>query len=498
MKRSKFNLSHYRLTTADMGQLVPVGLIEVLPGDTVRHSISSLIRFSPLAAPVMHRVDVRFHSFFVPHRLIWEREGSSGSWEDFITGGPNGDDAQTVPMLGFTAPVQEGSVADYYGIPAGTPAGFSASRLPFRGYQLIYNEFYRDQDLVAEDDRASREVAESSPLRIAWEKDYFSGARPFQQKGPDITIPLGTSAPVLPAGPNASPSFEVNGVGGQRFSQNVASSPEVDWQSPPSATGQVEWDDPQLIADLSNATGISVNELRKNLALQRFAEARARFGSRYTEYLAYLGVRSSDARLQRPEYLGGGRVTMNFSEVLQTAPEGSTPIRDYGVGDMYGHGAGALRSRSYRRFFEEHGYIHTLMSVRPRAMYRNAVPRHWLKGNRNEFYQRELMQIGQQPILAGEVYSGAASQWDTFGWADRYAEYKSQPDQVSGEFASALNYWHLARDFDSEPALNQAFVECDPSKRIFNEQTQHSMWCMIQHRIAARRLVSKSGASRIL
>lgn len=216
-----------------------------------------------------------------------------------------------------------------------------------------------------------------------------------------------------------------------------------------------------------------------------------------------MGVNSSDARLQRPEYLGGGRQTVSISEVLQTAPEdnqgGGPNDTDYGVGDMYGHGIAAMRTNRYRRFFEEHGYVFTVLSVRPKSMYINGMSRHWLKRDKEDFYQKELAYIGQQPVIAGEIYAdGTPDDLETFGYQDRYIEYKRQQSYVSAEFRNLQNYWHLGRDFEERPALNESFVSCNPSKRIFAEQTQHHLWCMAQHRIIARRLVPKSNASRVI
>lgn len=488
MRRSKFNLGHYRLATMDMGYLVPIGLMEVLPGDTFRQSTSALVRFSPLAAPVMHPIEVRIHHFFVPHRIIWD------GWEDFITGGEDGNDASTPPQFGASATIQKGQLLNYYGIPSGTTFGAGEiSSLPSSGYARIFNEYYRDQDLVPE---MTVDITQM-PQRVSWEKDYFTSARPWTQKGDEIVLPIGETAPVVPGSPQSWPSFKTATEGsielwGEGASTNAA-------YGAPVSSSRVDWEASGLVTDLSQATGVSVNDFRRAFALQRYAEARARYGSRYTEYLRYLGITPSDARLQRPEYLGGARVAMNISEVLQTAPEiQEAQPREYGVGDLYGHGVGAIRQRPYRRFFEEHGYVHSLMSIRPKTLYQDAVPRHWRKIDREEYWQKELMQIGQQEIWNGEVYSNAAEPRGTFGYQDRYQEYKTQPSQVSGDFEDTLNYWHLARKFQQEPVLNQSFVECDPSKRIFNEQTQQSCWVMVNHRIAARRLVKKSGASRIL
>ena len=485
-RRHKFNLGRYQLLTGDMGGLYPIGLTEVLPGDTFQHSTSAMIRLSPLAAPVMHPLSVRIHHFFVPHRLIWSRAGGTGSFEDFITSGPDGTDAQTVPTIPNNA--VQGEILDYYGIPThATATNVPVSALPVVGYNDIYNEYYRDQDLAQVKPDMDTKVA-----KVAWEKDYLTAARPWPQKGPDITLPIAGEAPVTAPYANTGDELSVEDAGGLLKNLATTSPSYVTLSSNIGTQGT------ELYADLSQADAVKVNEFRKAFALQRYAEARARYGSRYTEYLRYLGITPSDARLDRPEYLGGGRVQVAISEVLQTAPEGATPVREYGVGDMYGHGIAAMRTNAYRRFFEEHGYVHTLLSVRPKAMYVNAIDRHWLRKTRDEFWQRELQFIGQQEVENNEVYGDATVGQQTFGYQDRYGELRGARSTVSGEFRTTLNYWHLGRDFSGTPGLNETFIQCDPSKRIFNEQTQHSLWIMAQHKLVARRKVSRVASNRIL
>ncbi len=253
--------------------------------------------------------------------------------------------------------------------------------------------------------------------------------------------------------------------------------------------------DPDIYADLSKATGITVNELREYFALQRYSEARAIYGSRYTEYLAYLGVRSSDARLQRPEYVGGGKATIAISEVLQTASdvENTSP-----VGTLRGHGIAGARTSTSRKFAEEHGYVMTLMSVVPKSVYMDGTDRHWSKAIKEDYWQRELEHVGQQAIYNQEVYFPVATEpKGTFGYSDRYAEYRSGVSLVTGEFRDLLDYWHLAREFESMPVLNESFIQCVPSKRIFAEQTQNSLWCAINNRTVARRLVGRSTIGRV-
>lgn len=495
MKRSKFSLSNYKLFSCDMGELVPCGLTEVLPGDSIQQATNALVRASPLLAPVMHPVPVRIHHWFVPHRLVWE------NWEDFITGGPDGMDDSVFPTI--TSPAGSGfavgTLADYLGVPTGVP-DLEVSALPFRGYALIWNEWYRDQDLQTKltiDKTEGADTTTNTALQnCSWEKDYFTSSRPWEQKGPAITIPLGSEAPVLGLG---RPS-DYTGSGSVSNVRQSDGSTVNYTQSYNVSNIDVRMDTqtisgnlyPNVRADLSEASAVTVNVLREALALQRYEEARARYGSRYTEYLQYLGIRSSDARLQRPEYLGGGTQTVQFSEVLQTA-EGTNP-----VGELRGHGISAMRSNRYRRFFEEHGYVFTFISIRPKTIYGNGLPRTWNRRTKEDFWQKELQHIGQQEVLNKEVYGAHSSPNGVFGYQDRYDEYRRSESTIGGEFrSSTLNFWHMARIFASDPALNADFVKCVPTERSFAVPSEDVFYVMAKHSIQARRLVASTGSSFI-
>lgn len=505
MKRGKFSLSHYKLLSLNMGELVPVSLVEVLPGDTVQQATTALLRAAPLLAPVMHPCHARIHHWFVPHRLVWD------DWEDFITGGPDGEDDSVFPTITMpgSGGAALGSLADYLGIPTGINS-LEVSAIPFRGYALIWNEWYRDQDLQTElviDTTSGPDTTTNTTLQnVAWEKDYFTSARPWESKGPDITISIGDQAPLVADPPTtvtqtANEAYRTTGAG--TLPENLGAPRILSGENQLRTTNNASADGAFVIngrvldlgdsyADLSAATPISINTLREAFALQRYQEARARFGSRYVEYLRYLGVRSSDARLQRPEYLGGGTQTIQFSEVLQTA-EGSDP-----VGQLRGHGIGSVRSNRYRRYFEEHGYVFTFVSVRPKTIYAQGLFRHWNRRTKEDFWQVELQHIGQQPILNKEVYAAHASPNNTFGFQDRYDEYRRTESSVSGEFrTSVLDYWHLARIFASSPALNATFVSSVPTKRVFAAQENDVLYAMVRHSIQARRNVAQTGKSFI-
>lgn len=465
-------LHHYRLQTFDPGELVPVGLVEVLPGDVFRHSASMFLRVTPLAAPVMHPVQLRLHHFYVPHRIVWEEAGGTGDWEDFITGGNSGTDSQAVPTMATTGTVSD--LLNYLGCPP--TAGVNVSALPVAGFNRIFNEWYRDQDLVT-----ARDWDDLTIPKVAWGKDYLTAARPWAQRGDAVSLPLGTDAPVtIPGkGPQASDDFI-----------SLDSNDQV-YRATGATAGNA------MIADLSNATAASVRDLRLAFALQRYRELRAQFGARYAEYLsrAY-GVRNQDGRIQEPEYLGGGSSMVQFSEVMQTATD--VGARDYSVGDLYGHGIAAARTNAYRRQFPEWGYVFTLASVRPASVYMDGIPRTWLRQDKEDFYQRELENIGEQSVYKNEVFADSVDGDSVFGYQGRYDDYRGCLSGVAGEFYDVLDYWHLGRKFSSDPALNATFVTCDPPKRIYNEQTQHALWTRVHHQIGALRHVSRRATTRTL
>lgn len=495
MKRHKHSLSHYRLTSMEMGGLYPVQCTEVMMGDVWRAASSALLRVSPLIAPVMHPVQVKLHHWFVPARLLW------AGWEDFITGGADGigGSAGVYPTItagggGFALK----SLADYLGVPHGV-ASLNVCALPFRAYNLIYNEFYRDQDLVTKagfTDASGADAVTGQTIRqAAWEKDYFTDSRPWAQKGPAVSLPLGATAPVI----SNNTDIDIKGTG-----ENINRAMRVleigDTLSMGSFAGGADQNvrfgtNTGLVTDLSTATAATVSQLREAMALQRYEEARAQWGSRYVEYLRYYGIRSSDARLQRPEYLGGGKQTIAFTEVLQTSDNGAVA----GVGDMFGHGIAAIRTRPFVRYFEEHGYVLTLMCVRPVAMYQDGLHRMWSRRIKEDYFTKELELIGQQEVQRREVFAEAGAGGDTvFGYQNRYREYCEHPSGVSSEMRTILDFWHMARQFASAPALNQSFIECVPEKRNYQVATNDVLWCMVNNNIRARRMVSRNPIARIL
>lgn len=508
MKRAKFSLSNYKLLSCKMGQLVPVTWFEALPGDTIQHATSALIRCAPLVSPVMHPVVVRFHHWFVPNRLLW------ANWQNFITGGPDGLNASAHPYVSLSN-VTVSSLSDYLGLPTSGLAGATKfNALPFRAYQLIWNEFYRDEDLQTAAALSTADGADSTTAtalqNCSWEKDYLTSSRPWAVKGATVTMPIGGTAPVKGIGIAGTNASTATNVAVRESSPEPNRTYSVATQASGANAIVFETDTttgttnkPMIYADLAGATAVDINTVRHAFALQRFEEARARYGSRYVEYLRYLGVRSSDARLQRPEYLGGGKNIIQFSEVLQTG--GTSTGAATGVGTMAGHGITAMRTNRYRRFFEEHGIVMTLMSIRPKTMYTQRVKRAWLRGldatylgttgTKEDYWQRELQHIGQQGINGLEADAQLAPTAAVFGYQDRYDEYRREESSIAGQFRTTLNYWHLSRDFGSPPALNSTFVSSVPSTRIFADTSNDNLYVMANHNIQARRLVSREGTS---
>lgn len=516
-KRSKFSLSHYKLATMDMGLCVPVSWFEVLPGDTIQMQTSAFVRVAPTLTPTMTPCHIEFKTFSVPNRLLWDN-GPEDDWENFITGGPDGLNAAVPPY--YTIPsgttIPTGSLADYLGIPAGEEyqSDIEVSALPFRAYYKIWNEYFRDQDLQTEfaigndvDGGSQGNLTDGMNVaNVSWRKDYFTVARPFEQKGPAVTVPVNLTTeggnPLITAQTTLSgggvtfsggPSYgrEIKNLRGSGsnllYSQSDGDSgtESITISSSftrPTASTTVTWN-----GGPETTGSITVDDIREAFALQRFEEARALFGSRYVEYLRYLGVRSSDGRLQRPEYLGGGSQVIQWSEVVQTA-QGSDP-----VGTLRGHGVSAGRTRRWRRFFEEHSIVMTLAWIRPIAMYTQSLSRSWSRTLKEDYWQKELQHIGQQEVLNKELYALSPIPDGVFGFMDRYDDYRSVQSTVCGDFRTTLDYWHLGRVFSGQPVLNSDFISCNPSKRIFAEQTADEFYCMFLHSVQARRLIARKG-----
>lgn len=488
-KSNFFDLSHERKMSLNMGSLVPAYVEEIIPGDRFKVKTEMLLRMAPMVAPVMHRVNAYMHYFFVPNRLVWS------NWETFITGGATGLLTASMPTLDFTdadrTALGKGKLPDYLANICWPAAGpitdhIYINALPFRAYQLIYNEYYRDQTLqtavpLVKTD-ATTDKADIIVLRKrCWEKDYYTSSLPWTQRGGEVLLPgtadyrNGGDHIVKAADGSAVADGTVDVVSGHLQMASGA-------------------DNDTLINDQNlDGYNITINDLRRASRLQAWLERNAVGGSRYVEQiLAHFGIKSSDARLQRPEYLGGGKTAVTISEVLNTSSTATEP-----QGNMAGHGIGVGVSNYFNKRFEEHGYVIGILSVLPRTAYQRNIPRTFLKTDKYDYFWPELAHIGEQPVKNAEMWLKGVNADDigTFGYQSRYAEYKFKQSSVHGDFTDNLSHWHLGRIFTSQPALNSAFVEADPTHRAFavTDTSIHKIYCMLYNDVKAIRPMPKFG-----
>ncbi len=491
-----FDLSHDVKLSCNMGLLIPTLALDCVPGDSVQLGCESLVRLAPMVAPMMHRVDVYMHYFFVPNRILWD------NWKNFVTNTKVAGSVPAHPWLDYGTPeATNNPILDYMGLPfiAGSNRP-RVSALPFAAYNCIYNEYYRDQNLVPEVDYKCIDGDNGGNVefyqirRRAWEHDYFTAALPFAQKGDAVEIPIsgdvvlksGTGANIVR---NADRTGAAQTLSGKGLAVGATTSPLVNDPSGGSTPSAVI--DPNGQWEVQNAD-TTINDLRKAYALQRFLEKLARGGSRLTEYIRVMfGVTSSDARLQRPEYITGTKSPMVISEVLNT-----TGTTDAPQGTMAGHGASVTNGKYGHYYCEEHGYIMGIMSIMPKTAYQQGIPKHFLRLNSSwDYFTPDFANIGEQEILQKEVYVDSATPDATFGYIPRYGEYKFMQNRVCGDFKNTLDFWHMGRIFGSDPALNQDFVECNPTLRVFadTDETIDHVWCHVAHNIQMRRLMPKYG-----
>lgn len=459
--RSQFDLSHNHKTTFDAGNLIPYFVAEVLPGDTMTCKLMSFCRiFSPLKTPIMDNIHLGIDFFYVPNRLVWT------DWESFlgahVSAGAQDTD-YVVPVAATSGTVAESGVPHYMGVPIGLDfSQVDVSALPFRAYGLIYNDWYRDQNLIDEktitvSSSAGAYSGAFTPLKSAKKPDYFTTALPYLQKGDAQQVSLAGTAPIV-VGATADDSLWIlNGADARKtLDINGSSDLSLDTASSPSANAAN-----QIVADLAQATtGITINALREAAAVQRLLERDARGGTRITELTrAHWGVDVPDYRVQRPEYLGGGSGYINVSPVAQTSSEAGTE----NVGTLTGVGTGTLRA-SWAKSFVEHGYVIGILRARGEVSYQQGLDRMWSRATKFDFPWPELSQLGEQPIYNKELYvSNDANDDAVFGYQERYAEMRYKKSIISGKFASdatgAIDEWHVAEDFSSLPSLNQTFIE---------------------------------------
>ena len=495
ISRSRFERGQSHKTTFNCGELIPFYLDEVLPGDTMSIDTAKVVRLSTLISPIMDNIYLDTYFFFVPNRLVWEH------WKEFM-----GENTQSawIPQVQYSVPElisptngwDEGSIADYFGIPTGV-SGLAVNALPFRMYALICNEWFRDENLtdpIYIDNSDANAVGErrdsigsytvtaskgGKPFMVAKYHDYFTSALPAPQKGPDVLLPIGTMAPV-------KTSFTDNvqaigqGLPGVHLINASTGAPAIGNRMLGTSTNDtntllrsrnvaVDFNDEYVVpsnlyVDLSVATGSSINQLRQAFQVQKLYEKDARGGTRYTEIIrSHFGVASPDARLQRPEYLGGSRVPINVTQVVQNSETATTP-----QGHTSAYSLTIDSHSDFTKSFTEHGFIIGLMCARYTHTYQQGIERFWKRSLREDYYFPVFANLGEQAIKNYEIYAqGSDVDNQVFGYQEAWAEYRYKPNRVSGMFrsnyAQSLDFWHLADDYSALPTLSDSWIREDPN-----------------------------------
>jgi len=473
IQRSTFDRSHGLKTTFDAGELIPIYVDEALPGDTFSCNMTA---FSRLATPIHPTMDNAFmdsHFFSVPVRLVWDDfEEFMGETKTYTASGtarlaetPDFTAATPVPptITSAGAGEAEGSLSDYFGIPTLKP-GVQFSALWHRAYNLIWNDWFRDENLqkfsVVSTASGTDTTTNQLVLNRGKRHDYFTSALPWPQKGADVTLPLGSTAPIATTGYAGSSPFMniIDGQGNENTLDALENSSPAHLQIGSSkAANSVP-----MYADLTNATSATINQLRLAFATQKFLEKQARSGSRYIEVIkGHFNVTSPDARLQRPEYCGGGSSPVNISPVAQTSASDSQPTPQ---GNLSAIGTTVLSGHSFTKSFTEHSILMGLVSVRTDLTYQQGLNRMFSRNTIYDYYWPTLSTIGEQAVLNKEIYFDSASDPEgIFGYQERYAEYRYKPSSVTGRFRSnattSLESWHYAQEYSQLPVLGQAWIQ---------------------------------------
>lgn len=507
IERSTFDMSHSWKGTADEGIIVPTLLQEILPGDTFQVNSTIFMRLATPLKPIMDTVTADIHFFFVPNRLVWD------NWQFFMGERANPDDDPTT----ITMPIHEADVQlpaaantlyDYFGLPlveSGSQVEINVNALPFRGYDLIYNEWYRNQNLYPEfnipkgdgpDDPSDPTGALYAPKRRHKKGDYFTKALPWPQKGDPVFLPLGDTAPVVPIAGDPLPYFSITGVD-QNLTTRTGDGTEIHASQDGQPASLVRWgSDTALQADLTTATAATINDIRTAFQIQKLLERDARGGTRYIEIiLSHFNVQSPDMRLQRPEYLGGGTSRIMINPVAATAgydPEGAGATVPQG--NLAAVGTGLVKG-GFNHSFTEHGFLFGLLSTRQDLTYQQGLDRMWSRQTRYDHYWPALSHLGEQTILNKELYydnEGESDNEGIWGYQERYAEYRYQPSRITGLFRSehpeSLDVWHLAQDYAELPLLDINFVSEDaPIDRVIAVPSEPHFLIDCWHNIKATR-----------
>lgn len=519
MKRTKFDRSHVYKTTFDSGKLIPVFVDEVLPGDTTRMSVNYFARLATPIKPIMDNIYLDWFFFFVPNRLVWEH------WQNFCFEQEDPDDSTdyvipTVTATGNSDNAYVGSLWDYFGLPVNTSGNLSGiSALPFRGVYLIYNEWFRDENLqksVKIQKGDTNEVLNSARAaeQPSWvftsgtsivpglacpprgkRHDYFTSALPWTQKGPGVSIGLAGTASIVDPSPVSGYFVQQsnNSLGAAQLSESggvhsvYTGNGTLNYQggydvaiaghaikgsgaATVTAKPGSSWLSKDSYADLDSSSIFTINSLRTAFQMQKFYERLARGGSRYTEVLrSFFGVVSPDARLQRPEFLGSFTKMVNVNPIAQTSATDSTSPQ----GNLSAYGVTAAKFHGFTKSFVEHGYIFGFVCARADLTYQQGINKMWLRSTVYDFYWPTFAHLGEQAIELREIYAqGSEADTTVFGYQERYAEYRYKPSQITGKFRSSvtggnLDVWHLSQFFNNAPTLNEEFImENPPIERI--------------------------------
>lgn len=520
MKRTKFDRSHVYKTTFDSGRLIPVFVDEVLPGDTTRMSVNYFARLATPIKPIMDNIYLDWFFFFVPNRLVWEH------WQNFCFEQEDPDDntdyvIPTVAATGNSDNVYVGSLWDYFGLPVNTSGNLSdISALPFRGVYLIWNEWFRDENLqksVKIQKGDTNEVLDSARAseQPSWvftsgtsivpglacpprgkRHDYFTSSLPWTQKGPGVSIGLAGTAKLVDPSPitgyfvqqqtgdlsaaqlskdgGVHGIFTANGTlqyqGGGYDATIVSHSVSGAKTATARAISGNSWLSKSSYADLDSSSIFTINSLRTAFQMQKFYERLARGGSRYTEVLrSFFGVVSPDARLQRPEFLGSFTKMVNVNPIAQTSATDDTSPQ----GNLSAYGVTAAKFHGFTKSFVEHGYVFGFVCARADLTYQQGINKMWLRSTVYDFYWPTFAHLGEQAVELREIYAqGSEADTTVFGYQERYAEYRYKPSQITGKFRSSvtggnLDVWHLSQFFKNAPTLNEEFItENPPIERI--------------------------------